>query len=134
MIALNGQGKTKGTAAILKIESSCNQSLAAFICDEIKLHHNYLFYYLESKYKELRGLVGDSLRDGLTLGHLKSIYAPRPPIAEQRAIASFLDRETLMIDALIAKIRDGSDKLREYSTALISAAVTGRIDVREAVG
>ena len=130
MVALNGQGKTKGTVAILEIESSCNQSLAAFICDEKKLHFNYLFYYLESKYKELRGLVGDSLRDGLSLGHLKSIDSPLPPIFEQRTIAAFLDHETGRIDALEKKVRKSIEKLREYRTALVSAAVTGKIDVR----
>jgi len=133
MIALNGQGKTKGTVAILKIESSCSQSLAAFVCDEINLHYNYLFYYLESKYKELRGLVGDSLRDGLSLGHLKSIYSPLPPPPEQHNIASFLDRETAHIDTLISKVREGIEMLREYRTALISAAVIGKIDVKEVV-
>lgn len=130
MIGLNGQGKTKGTVAILKIKSSCNQSLAAFICDEKKLHFNYLFYYLESKYKELRGLVGGSLRDGLSLGHLKSIYSPLPPFFEQHSIAIFLDQETVCIDTLTIKVRESISKLREYRIALISAAVTGKIDVR----
>jgi len=48
-------------------------------------------------------------------------------------IAAFLDRETARIDALIAKIRDAIALLRELRTALISAAVTGKIDVREEV-
>ncbi len=54
-----------------------------------------------------------------------------PPFEEQRSIATYLDRETAKIDALISKIRVGIEKLREYSRALISAAVTGKIDVRE---
>jgi restriction endonuclease S subunit len=52
---------------------------------------------------------------------------------EQRAIAAFLDRETAKIDALIAKVREAIERLKEYRTALISAAVTGKIDVREVV-
>jgi len=55
------------------------------------------------------------------------------PINEQKSIASFLDRETARIDALISKVREGIEKLREYRAGLISAAVTGKIDVREAV-
>ena len=51
-----------------------------------------------------------------------------PP--EQRIIAAFLDRETARIDALISKIREAIDHLKEFRTALISAAVTGKIDVR----
>jgi type I restriction enzyme S subunit len=56
-----------------------------------------------------------------------------PDLVEQAAIASYLDRETAKIDALIAKIREGIEKLKEYRTALISAAVTGKIDVRNEV-
>ena len=47
------------------------------------------------------------------------------------AIAAFLDRETAKIDALIAKIRQAIHHLKEFRSALISAAVTGKIDVRE---
>ena len=54
-----------------------------------------------------------------------------PPPKEQRTIAAFLDRETAKIDALISKIRQAIDHLKEFRTALISATVTGKIDVRE---
>ncbi len=54
-----------------------------------------------------------------------------PPIDEQRAIAAYLDRETEKIDALVAKIREGIARLREYRGALIAAAVTGKINVAQ---
>ena len=69
------------------------------------------------------GLTGDSIRT--------SVLA-LPPLAEQRAIAAFLDPETAKIDTLIARMREAIDRLRELRITLISAAVTGRIDVREA--
>lgn len=53
-----------------------------------------------------------------------------PPHSEQQAIADYLDRETAKIDDLGAKIQLSIDKLKEYRTTLISAAVTGKIDVR----
>ena len=53
-----------------------------------------------------------------------------PPPVEQDQIAAYLDRETAKIDALISKIREVIDHLKEFRTALISAAVTGKIDVR----
>ena len=53
---------------------------------------------------------------------------------EQSAIANFLDRETAKIDRMVAKVEAAIDRLREYRTALITAAVTGKIDVREALG
>ena len=55
-----------------------------------------------------------------------------PSAEEQRAIAAFLDRETARIDALVAKVREAIDRIKELRTALISAAVTGKIDVRDA--
>ena len=61
---------------------------------------------------------------------IRNLRHPIPSIDEQRAIADFLDRETGQIDALIKKIQESIKKLLEYRTALISAAVTGKIDVR----
>jgi len=58
---------------------------------------------------------------------------PSPPFEEQRAIAAYLDRETAKIDVLTAEIETGIAHLDEYRTALISAAVTGKIDVRDAL-
>ncbi len=54
-----------------------------------------------------------------------------PPPDEQGQIAEFLDRETAKVDALVAKVRQAINHLNEYRTALISAAVTGKIDVRQ---
>jgi len=60
-----------------------------------------------------------------------NIEALIPPLPEQHAITAFLDRQTAGIDALVGKVEDAIDRLKEYRTALISAAVTGKIDVRE---
>jgi len=61
---------------------------------------------------------------------LRSLPIPIPSLPEQRSIAAFLDRETARIDMLVAKVCDHIARLQEYRTALISAAVTGKIDVR----
>ena len=53
-----------------------------------------------------------------------------PPIEEQQNIAAFLDRETAKLDALTAEAQRGIELLKERRSALISAAVTGKIDVR----
>lgn len=130
MIALNGQGKTKGSVGILKIQSTCNQSLAAFITEERYLHYRFLYYHLKSKYQLLRGLVGDNLRDGLSLALLRTLYIPLPKLEEQKRICDYLDQETSTIDSLTFKFQKMTDLLKEYRSTLISAAVTGKIDVR----
>jgi type I restriction enzyme S subunit len=55
-----------------------------------------------------------------------------PPPQEQRMIADFLDRETTRIDRMVAKVDTAIERLQEYRTALITAAVTGQIDVGSA--
>jgi hypothetical protein len=53
-----------------------------------------------------------------------------PPLLERRVIAAYIDRETAKIDQLVGKVEAAIDSLREYRAALITAAVTGKIDVR----
>lgn len=65
---------------------------------------------------------------------IKDFLIPLPPLPEQRAIAAYLDEETAIIDALVAKVETAIERLREYRSALITAAVTGKIDVRKAAG
>ena len=71
--------------------------------------------------------------DSLRRPMIASFPIAIPPLPEQQAIATFLDHKTAMIDALVSKVGSAIDRLKEYRTALISAVVTGRIDVREVV-
>jgi type I restriction enzyme S subunit len=95
----------------------------------------YLFYVICSAAK-----TGVFLAEGnpntiihLTGEKLRRYRFPCPPVSEQRDIATYLDRETAAIDALVAKVETAIERLQEYRAALITAAVTGQIDVREAV-
>lgn len=63
--------------------------------------------------------------------HVGSIPILCPPTTEQRAILAHLDRETARIDALIQKTERSIELLKERRSALITAAVTGQIDLRE---
>ena len=74
----------------------------------------------------------ESTRNRFSFGDYRGIRIALPPVAEQDAIADYLDRETKRIDAMLEKVRRSVELLKEYRTALISAAVTGKIDVRGA--
>lgn len=78
------------------------------------------------------GALGATIR-GINIRDLKRAIIPMPPRNEQESIAAFLDRETAKRDKLIDTIRHAIERLKEFRTALISAAVTGKIDVREEV-
>lgn len=75
-------------------------------------------------------LVTGAAQPKLTSERLSSIKIPHPPIEEQRIIADHLDHETAKIDKMIAKVQEAIERLQEYRSALITAAVTGKIDVR----
>ena len=64
------------------------------------------------------------------LSHAVNFMYPLPPKDEQQAIATHLDEKTTRIDNLVGRVQEGIERLQEYRTALISAAVTGQIDVR----
>jgi type I restriction enzyme S subunit len=76
----------------------------------------------------------DLIRDGqeLRYSHFTQVVLPIVPDDEQRAIADFLDAETKKIDGLVTEAEKLITLLRERRSALISAAVTGQIDVRAA--
>jgi len=87
--------------------------------------------YMTEIHRYSHGIVPD--RNRLYWDAFKNIKSIYPPFSERKVIVEYLDTEGTKIDALIAKIREGIEKLKEYRTALISAAVTGKIDVREDV-
>ena len=64
---------------------------------------------------------------------LFDIVVPRPPVGEQRAIASTIDTQLADVDRSIASITEEIKLLREYRTRLVADVVTGKLDVREAV-
>ncbi|MDD2390910.1 MAG: restriction endonuclease subunit S [Desulfobacterales bacterium] len=74
-----------------------------------------------------------SAREGLNFEQIGAFPITLPPLPEQQAIAAFLDRETAKIDTLSVKVAAVIERLKEYRTALISSAVTGKIDVRGAL-
>ena len=100
-----------------------------------RLENKYIYWNLLSKWfiawsilESDRVAMPKINRDSLSCCQLCA-----PPAFEQRAIAAYLDRETAAIDALVCKVETAIDRLQEYRAALITAAVTGQIDVREAV-
>jgi type I restriction enzyme S subunit len=99
MIALNGQGRTRGMAALLTIPATCNQSLAAVVANPEELVPLYAFHVLDSLYQYLRNLTGDDARNGLNLQLLRSISIPVPPKETQHRIAFVLETHDEVIEA-----------------------------------
>ena len=121
-----------GHLAITAVPAATNQG-----CRTLVPHTNadscFGYYILLASRLVLQSLGKGSTFMELTPTDLGSFQIPRPPLPEQRTIAAFLRRETERIDSLVAKKRKLIERLQEYRTALINAAVTGKVDVREPV-
>jgi type I restriction enzyme S subunit len=128
-----------GSRALIGKSAKIDKSLigltfGAFMTVFRSVCNDYLFYAFNSTiFNYQSGAFLTSTINQLTISNLNNFTVPVPPHDEQSAIATFLDCETARIDALVAQIHEAIDRLKEYRTALISAAVTGKIDVRAEV-
>ena len=115
LIALAGQGKTRGTVAISEIPLTTNQSIAAIQPDSF-LYYKFLFQNLEERYNELREVSsGDGTRGGLNKQIISDLEVLAPEIQEQIKIGDFL----CGIDTLITLHQRKCDKLIQFKAAML---------------
>lgn len=123
MIALNGQGKTRATVAMLRMDgATCNQSLVCISPkDRSRLIPEFVFANLCGRYEELRRLTGDDDKDrrGLNMGILRNIRIPFPAIDEQRRIVAILNEAF----AGIATAKANAERSLRHAREILSEAL-----------
>lgn len=119
VVAMNGQGKTRGTAARLAIRAACNQSIAAITAKD-GASSGFLFHNLDNRYEELRNLTGDDSRTGLNLRLFRTLPILLPPPELQTEIASKLDA----IDEAIERTEDVIAATENVRKALLQELLT----------
>ena len=131
LIGLAGQGKTRGTVAMNLVELCMNQSIAAIFPSDAFVSE-YLYFNLDARYDELRGMsTGDGGRGGLNLRIIRSISVPFPLFEEQTAIAAVLSD----MDAEITALEHRRDKTKQIKQGMMQQLLTGRVRlVKPAVG
>ena len=92
--------------------------------------NRYIFYAVQEAIRNYKAFYATSTVNQLTVDVFGKMQIPIPSLAEQQAIVSFLDIKTAMIDEAIRRIDEQITDLKAYRTALITDAVTGKIDVR----
>lgn len=124
LIALAGQGKTRGTAAYLLRPMALNQSLAALVTDD-KTSSKFLFYLMENMYQPLRKLSsGDGGRGGLNKKLLRGVDIHIPSdVREQKAIADILTA----MDSEIAALESEREKIIQIREGAMDDLLTGKV-------
>jgi type I restriction enzyme S subunit len=129
LMAMYGQGVTRGRVAILGINAAYNQACAG-ISVESELKVRFLCDYFIAAYPYIRDDGNETSQMNLSSGYIAKIKVTVPPIQEQVAISAFIEREMARLNSLSTEANLVANFLKERRSALISAAVTGKIDVR----
>jgi type I restriction enzyme S subunit len=136
LVAITGQGKTRGKAAILTIEATINQHIAFITLRkrDTVVTPEYLQKFFAAAYSELRCLSDNSgsTKGALTCEDLRHFSVLLPPIVEQREIVQWVKNATSEVEVASRLFQREISLLREYRTRLIADVVTGKRDVREA--
>ena len=130
LMALYGMGVTRGRVALLGIHATFNQACVAIRTDS-RLDATFLRAFFIFAYSFIRESGNETTQMNLSAEYVRGIRIPIPPLEEQKNIAAFLDKEIVQFETLTAEAQRAIDLLQERRTALISAAVTGQIDVRK---
>jgi len=121
IIALYGQGKTRGQISEIVIPGATNQAIAAMIFYESSQKtKQYTKYYFVKIYDEIRSLAEGAAQPNLNVGKIKETLIPLPPLAEQRRIVAKIDQLMALCDRLEKQINAATSKRTELLKALMA--------------
>jgi type I restriction enzyme S subunit len=134
--AMNHMDLLTGYVDISQFDGVTSPDYRVFRLSAKNCHPQYYLYHMQRGYKEKiffnYGHGSAQLgRWRLPTDEFKELSFPVPSYEEQQAIAEYINNETTLIDSLISKTEESINLLKEKRSALITAAVTGKIDVRE---
>lgn len=135
-VLLNITGASLGRSCVARLggaDANVNQHVCILRTDQRQDDPDFLAYSIESQSLQDQIFNNENgvSRDALNFEQIGDLVFSRPAIVEQQTIATFLDQETEGLDSLVAKVCEAIELLQEKRMALISAAVTGQIDIRE---
>lgn len=135
-VLLNITGASLGRSCVARLKGSganVNQHVCILRTDRQQDVPEFLAYSIESRslQDQIFNHENGISRDALNFEQIGDLAFAKPSRKEQHTIAVFLDQETAKLAGLVYRVREAIERLRELRIALLSAAVTGRIDVSE---
>lgn len=131
-ILVVGIGATLGKVAFSKSKFSCNQQINILIPNK-RVDCEFLTYALSAQMEQMKVLSNASTIGIMNQERTKAIVVTVPPLDEQLLIVEHIRKKNARLYELKQETQKSIELLKEHRTALISAAVTGKIDVREQV-
>jgi type I restriction enzyme S subunit len=126
LLAMYGQGKTRGQSALLDISAATSQNAAAIVPSADKLDPIYLWHYLLYVYDKLRVMGNIGHISHLNLNFVKELSLPLPVLEEQKKIAFIFSQ----LDSKIEKEFSAKNKIEWFKKGLMQKLLTGKIRVK----
>lgn len=130
LMAMYGQGVTRGRVALLGVAATYNQACAA-ITPSPELFNQYLLFFFMAAYHAIRDGGNETSQMNLNAEIVGKFKVAIPSLKEQHQIVTYLKPTLVKFDSMINRAESAILLMQERRTALISAAVTGKIDVRD---
>lgn len=127
IMAMYGEGKTRGKASLLCIEAATNQACAAIQPNREIVSILYILKFLLFNYQKIRIESSGGVQPNLNLSHVKAIIVPVPPLPEQEEIVKRLEAQFSVIDALEAEITLNLQKAETLKQAILQKAFAGQL-------
>ena len=120
LLAMYGEGKTRGKCAELLIPATTNQALAALqVNNQVRA---YLRHFLELNYEEMRKVAAGGVQPNLNLSLVRAVAVPLPPIAEQIRIVAEVDRRISLVRSVVTEVDANLKRAQALRQSTLSKA------------
>jgi type I restriction enzyme, S subunit len=130
MLAMIGEGKTRGQAAILGVTAAHNQNCASIRVARTPVLSEYVFYFLRERYVETRRVASGGNQPALNKGVIGRIAIPIPPLGTQRRLTAAFQEADELGDGLRRALRESGARAGLLRNSLLTAAFSGRLTDR----
>ncbi len=127
LIAMIGEGKTRGQTAILRIQATINQNIAAVVLDHGLLSSQYLWHWFRYKYSETRRVGSGSGPQALNCQRVREMPFILPPLAEQKVIVERIDSLLGLTKNLEAQRQTTEEDLDHLDQSILAKAFRGEL-------
>jgi len=127
LVAMYGEGKTRGQTTELTFPATINQACAAIIVDEDKIEKDFLKIRLLENYMETRRLAEGGNQPNLNLSKVRSITVPTPNREEQKAIVKKIETLFAIADNLEAKVTQAQQRVDRLTQSILAKAFRGEL-------
>lgn len=128
LVAMYGEGKTRGKVAELLIEAATNQACAALVLEGISYKIQPIVkLFFQKNYNDIRKLASGGVQPNLNLNMIKLTPVPVPPLEEQKQIVSLIEKYFKIIETIEKQHQQATEKLEKLNQSILSKAFRGEL-------